>query len=223
MSFFNQEFPRAISFLAQGGPVFSTTVNEGFSGGEQRNRNWSRTRGEWTIDLAFKDQAFFDLAHAFFLCVGGQADSFRFFDHKDNQATNEIIGYGDGTTTSFQLIKTYVSGSRSYVRNITNPIQATVMDFQNNPLTNTVVVRVGNTLQSLTTNYTVNDSTGLVSFVTPPSAGSPPPVITASCQFHFPVRFMTDALKAQMEESDVLDGAAVISWPTFDLRECKQY
>ena len=83
MAFFECEFPQQVSFLALGGPSFFTTINEGFSGGEQRNRNWSITRGEWTIDLHAKPQSYFDAAHAFFLNVGGQADAFRFKDHKD--------------------------------------------------------------------------------------------------------------------------------------------
>jgi len=216
--FFECEFPRDIGYLAIGGPAFSTTVNEGFGGGEQRNRNWSQTRGLWTVDLQNKDQAYFDAVQAFFLVVGGQADAFRLFDHKDNKATAQTIGTGDGTTTTFQLTKTYSSGGRSYVRTVTKPITADVIDFQGNALPNTVVIKDNGTALTLTTDYTVDETTGLVTFVTAPTNGH---ALTADFQFHFPVRFTTDELKAQVEPSDVLGGKTVISWPQLELREVK--
>ncbi len=219
--FFECEFPKQVAFLALGGPTFNTTVNEGFSGGEQRNRNWSQTRGHWTIDLHDKPQAYFDAAHAFWLNVGGQADAFRFLDHKDYQAFDQLLGYGDGSTTTFQLIKNYTSGGRTYVRNIIKPIMASVQDFQGNALANTVVIRVGNSVKTLNTDYTVDATTGIVTFTTAPPSGSPPNAITADFQFHYPVRFASDELAAQVEESDVQGGATLVSWPSFELREVK--
>jgi len=218
MSFFETEFPRAIGYLAIGGPVFSTTTNEGFSGGEQRNRNWSQTRGIWTIDLQMKTQSFFDAVHAFFLAVGGQADAFRFFDHKDHTATGQTLGTADGTNKIFQLLKNYVSGGRTYTRTITKPITAAVIDFQGNALPNSVVVYDNGSAKTLTTDYTIDYTTGIITFVTAPTAGH---AITADCQFHFPVRFMVDELKAQVEPSDVLGGNILISFPQFELREVK--
>src|SRR5208337_3425280 len=192
MSFFEVEFPTQIGFLASGGPAFFTTVNEGFSGGEQRNRNWSQTRALYTIDLQFKPQAYFDSVQAFFLVVGGQADAFRFKDHKDYIATGQVIGIGDGNTTVFQLVKNYVSGGRTYVRTILKPITADVVDFQGNTLTNTINVYDNGTKKTLTSDYTQDYTTGLITFNTAPVAGH---VITADCQFHVPVRFMSDELK----------------------------
>ncbi len=218
MAFFETEFPRAIGYLAMGGPAFSTTVNEGLSGGEQRNRNWSQTRGVWTIDLQFKTQAYFDAVQAFHLVVGGQADAFRLYDHKDHTATGQTIGTGDGVTVAFQLVKNYASGGRTYTRTITKPITDEVNDFQGNPLTDTVVVYDNGTPKTFITDYTVDQTTGLVTFGTAPAAGH---TITADCQFHFPVRFMVDELKAQVEPSDVLGGNILISFPQFELREVK--
>jgi uncharacterized protein (TIGR02217 family) len=221
MAFFETEFPTAVGFLAAGGPVFSTTVNEGFSGGEQRNRNWSNTRGIWTIDLQNKPQSYFDALQAFFLVVGGQADAFRFKDHKDFIATGQVIGTGDGANTTFQLVKNYISGARTYVRTITKPITDNVLDFEGNFLSNTVRIYDNGSLKTLTTDYTVDFTTGLVFFGTAPVAGHQ---ITADFQFHYPVRFTSDELKAQVEASFVnagQDGQPLISWPNFELREVK--
>jgi uncharacterized protein (TIGR02217 family) len=213
---FETEFPTAVSFLAQGGPAFSTTVNEGFSGIESRNQNWSMPRGSWSIDLSYKPQSYYDDVQAFFLVVGGQWDSFRFKDHKDFTATGQVIGYGDGTTKDFQLTKTYFSGDRSYVRIIRKPITANVLRFDGTNCTESVVIHVGSTLKTLTTDYTVDETTGLVSFLAAPAATSPPTPILADFQFHYAVRFADDALKAQLEEG------GSISWTQITVRECKQ-
>jgi uncharacterized protein (TIGR02217 family) len=218
MSFFESEFPTAVGFLASGGPTFSTGVNEGFSGDEQRNRNWKNTRGVWTIDLKCKPQAYFDAVHAFFLVVGGQADAFRFKDHRDFNATGQLLGTGDGTTTVFQLVRNYTSGGRTYVRTIFKPVTSSVLDFEGNPLPDTVNIYDNGALQTPITIWTVDYTTGIVSFATPPAAGH---IITADFQFHFPVRFTSDELRAQIEESYVEGGLTLITWPNFELREVK--
>lgn len=218
---FNCEFPRDISFLAIGGSSFNTTVNEGFSGDEQRNRNWSLTRGEWTLALNFKPQAYFDALQSFALVVGGQADSWLFYDHKEHTGTAQLIGEGDGDTTVFQLIKTYTCGDRSYVRTINHPICSTVSDFQGNELEDTVSITVGDTVLALGTDFTVDDSTGLVTLATAPALTSPPTPILADFEFHFVVRFLADVLKAQVEESDVVDGDILVSCDAIEIREVK--
>ena len=211
------EFPTSVSFLASGGPTFSTTVNEGFSGFENRNANWSMSRGAWSIDLNYKDQSYFDDVQAFFLVVGGKWDSFRFKDHKDFQATGQLIGTGDGANKFFQLTKTYFSGSRSYVRKITKPITANVLKFDGTNCTESVVIHVGSTLLTLGTDYSVNETTGMVTFTTAPASASP---VLADFSFHYVVRFDDDALKAQLEESP--SDARLVSWPQIVLREVKQ-
>ena len=221
MAFFETEFPTAIGFMAAGGPSFFTTVNEGFSGGEQRNRNWSATRGVWTIDLQFKPQEYFDDLQAFFLVVGGQADAFRFKDHKDFIAVGQLIGTGDGNATDFQLVKNYISGPRTYVRNIYKPITTDVLDFEGNYLTNTVKIYDNGSLKTLTSDYTQDYTTGIISFGSAPTSGH---TITADFQFHYPVRFTSDELKAQIEPSWVnggQNGQPLISWTNFELREVK--
>jgi hypothetical protein len=43
MSFFECEFPRQIGFTSTGGSAWSTEVNSGFGGGEQRKQPALRT------------------------------------------------------------------------------------------------------------------------------------------------------------------------------------
>src|SRR5579864_53843 len=98
MAFFEVEFPRTVSFLAVGGPTRSTTVNQGLSGAEQRNKNWANSRRKWQIQLRTPKpdgttsrpatlQAFIDVTTAFFENVSGQGDGFRFWDPADHVAT----------------------------------------------------------------------------------------------------------------------------------------
>jgi len=216
--FFESEFPTAIGFMASGGPSFFTTVNEGFSGYEQRNRNWANTRGMWTIDLQNKPQAYFDAVHAFFLVCGGQADAFRFKDHKDFIATGQVLGIGDGVTAVFQLVKNYASGGRTYTRTIMKPITSSVLDFEGNALADTVVVYLNGTSTGA---YTLDYTTGQITLTSAPETGV---VVSADCQFHYPVRFVSDEMKAQIEPSFVnagMNGTPLFTWPNFELREVR--
>jgi uncharacterized protein (TIGR02217 family) len=176
------EFPRTIGFKALGGPTFNTTVNEGFSGFESRNQNWSVARGEWDVNLTtpaeeiVSKQEFVDQLQAFFLIVGGKANGFRLKDHKDftNGSAAQYFGTGDGVTGTFQLLKTYTSGGYSYVRNIYKPITSSVLDYQGNSLIDTVTVFKGGVGQAKTaayvgssgTKYSLDYTTGQVTFRT---------------------------------------------------------
>lgn len=80
MSFFETEFPRDINITnVTGGPQFSTTINTGFGGFEQRNQNWAQTRAQYTIDLDNKQKAYWNKILSLFYNVGGQRHGFRFF------------------------------------------------------------------------------------------------------------------------------------------------
>jgi len=198
MAFFEVEFPRGIGYHRLGSPSgFSTQVNEGLSGQEQRNRNWTNSRGKWTISLMTPPgsqysgtrQSWIDILHAFHLVVGGKADAFRLKDHLDFQATNQLLATVAGNV---QLVKNYVIGGRTYQRVITKPITAAVLDYQGNALANTVF------LHGTSTPVTVDSTTGIV---TGQSAGT-----AVDFQFHYPVRFDTDELPIEVQESNVGGG-----------------
>lgn len=54
----------------------------------------------------------------FYLARQGSFDSFLYSDPTDNTTAEQPIGYGDGTTTSFQLIRTFGSQFAEVVENI---------------------------------------------------------------------------------------------------------
>lgn len=167
-------FPDTIAFSAQGGPGFSTNVVTLASGFEARNINWSQTRYEFDLAIPPRDQTEVNEINAFFRNMQGKALGFRFRDWSDFEAMNaptESI-----TTTEFQLLKSYVSGSYTNTRAIKKPVPGTV------------VVYVGGTEQ--TSGFTLDTATGVITFSSAPSG-----TVTWSGQFDVPVRFDTDTLQ----------------------------
>ena len=178
--FFEAEFPKTISYKAMGGPVFNTTINEGFSGFEQRNQNWSAARGEWTVSLStpgssanVDPQTYIDQLMAFFLVVGGKSNGFRLKDHKDfTSAGTQFFGNGDGVSSYIQLIRTYAAGGSSYVRTIYKPITSKVVDYLGNTLVDSVGISVNSVPQAFnpgyvgggTAQFTLDETTGIASF-----------------------------------------------------------
>lgn len=224
MNFFECEFPTTLSYRAIGGSRFFTTVNEGFSGYEQRNQNWSQSRGKWTVSLqtpssyAGDRQSFIDLLHAFFLVVAGKAGAFRLKDHKDFQATGQTLGTGLGAAGQvFQLVKAYTVAGQTYVRNIVKPIAPPAVDYENNTLSNTVNIYFNSVLQS-SSDWSVDCTTGLVTIPGVTPLGT---VVTADCQFHFPVRFDTDEFPGQIEESDISGAGPLFSLNSIPLVEVR--
>lgn len=190
MAFFEIEFPSTISYKAIGGPGFNTTVNQGLSGEEQRNRNWSKARGKWTVSLTTPGsftvrQDFVDLLYAFFLNVGGKADGFRLKDHKDFKATSQALVTYNGNV---QLARTRTIGGRSYQQIITKPITPAVNDYKGNALANSVF------LAGTATAVTVDATTGIV---TGQAAGT-----LVDFHYHMPVRFDSDELQMMIEGLD---------------------
>ena len=215
MPFFECEFPRDIAFQASGGDCFSTLVNEGFSGYEQRNRNWAFAKAEYQVSLDHKPLAYYQMAMNFFRVVGGRADAFRLLDPLNYRATNQAcaqVADSPYTGCVFQLQVTYSVGSRSYVRTVVKPITSAVERFDGTFCEDTVSVRVLGA--SVASGWTLDHTTGRLTFAERPAA-----IPTASFQFHIPVRFDTDKGKAIIEESDVADGEALVTWPGVDLKE----
>lgn len=115
---------------------------------------------------------FIDLWHA----AGGMDQSFLFRHWADYRGTDQLIGYGDGGTTEFQLYRVYTAGLVTRQRKITRPVAGTVTAKVN----------------GVAAPITVDTETGLITFLTPPANGSN---VTASFQFDIPVRFDSDDLE----------------------------
>ena len=184
-------FPEDIARGSSGGPGYLTDVVVYLSGKEDGNSIWAYPRHSYNAAYGVRSISSLEDLLAFFHVAKGRLNSFRYKDFADFKscktgddlsATDQIIGTGDSTTgsdgtASYQLIKTYTSGSTQ-----TRLIQK--------PVSGTVVVAIDDVA---TTDFAVNTTTGIITFTdgNRPLAGE---VITAGYEFDVPVRFDTDSL-----------------------------
>ena len=186
MAFHEIRFPDNISRGARGGPERRTQIVELASGDEERNASWANSRRRY--DAAYGIRRADDLAAvvAFFEARNGRLYGFRWKDWGDYKsclpsgipsATDQRTGTGDGTTTAFQLMKAYTSGAQTWTRSITKPVAGTI------------TVALDGIDQA--SGWSVDITTGLVTFTAPPPGGT---AITVGFEFDVPVRFDTDQL-----------------------------
>lgn len=197
MAFFEERLDPCYSFGARGGPVFSTTVNKSTSGQRFANRNWTYPLHRYDISEGVKTKADFDRIRAFFYNVYGRADGFRFKDWADYEATAQPATLVTGST--YQLLKRYTTGARSFDRPIQKPV--TVAAFR--------------TRTGVTTSIspTVDLTTGQIT-VTGHTSGD---TYSWTGEFDVPVTFVNDQLEAEI----VNRGSAglLIEWPSIQLEE----
>ena len=207
MAFHEVRFPDDISRGARGGPERRTQIVELASGDEERNASWANSRRRY--DVAYGIRRADDLAAvvAFFEARNGRLHGFRFKDWGDQKSclpsgtpapTDQKIGNGDGTTTTFQLVKRYSSGAQSWTRSITKPVAGSV------------TIALNGAPQA--SGWSVATATGLVTFAAPPAAGI---AVTAGFVFDVPVRFDSDALDVT---HDIERLGSITSIPLVEIR-----
>lgn len=188
-TFVETQFPTDISYGSTGGSAFNTTIFEASSGWEQRNINWSVSKAKYDVSYSIKSKSQMDALVNFFMAMNGRAYSFRFKDWGDYQIANQVIGTGNSVATTFQLVKSYGVGSRVFTRTIKKPVANTV-----------TYVTVGGTVipqGSGAGKYTLDTTTGIFTFGTPPTVGLP--IVVQYIEFDVPVRFDVDELNLKQE------------------------
>ncbi len=182
-------FPPAISRGSSGGPERRTEIVTTASGREERNSRWADSRRRFNAGFGVKSLNDIHEVVAFFEERRGRLHAFRWKDHADFKScapqngispTDQIVGTGDGATAGFQLVKNYGSGLRNYTRAITKPVAGSVVAAVNG---------------IITTGFTVNTTTGIITFSVAPSIGQ---TVTAGFAFDVPVRFDTDQLSINL-------------------------
>ena len=171
--FLEERLPDLLAFGAVGGPRFLTSVGTSASGYEARADYWTLERGAWDLSYSYRTAEQTAALIAFFTAVAcGRAHGFRFYDHAtgEQMGTNEFIGTGDAAEETFQLRKVYTTEGVSYARLISKPVADTVRMTLNGVET---------------TACTVDTTTGLVTFTSPPGAGV---VVRASFFFNGPLK-----------------------------------
>jgi len=207
MSFHNVRLPADIERGAQGGPGFLTTIFELSSGAEIRNQNYSRPKSFWDLGYGVRSKADQQEIYDFFMVREGMTYGFRFKDWADYEIgtdstdTEQEIGTGDAAETQFQIVRRYTSGGVTYSRPVTRIVSGTLRVF------------VDGVEQTITTHYTADEDTGVITFVAAPGSGLSVGVI---CEFDIPVRFNVDEFPAALVTGDAY---GIPGLPIKELRE----
>ena len=207
MAFHEVRFPDNISRGARGGPERRTQVVELASGDEERNASWANSRRRY--DVAYGIRRADDLAAvvAFFEARNGRLHGFRYKDWADYKSappsqaitpTDQQIGTGTGGLQTFQLAKRYASGPQTWVRTIAKPV------------TGTVRVALGMVQQM--SGWTLDATTGVITFTTAPASGV---AIRAGFEFDVPVRFDSDTLDVTLDFERL---GSITSIPLLEIR-----
>lgn len=192
MSFHEIRFPASLSFGSVGGPERLTEIVTLANGYEERNSPWADSRRRYDAGLGMRSLADIDALIAFFEARRGQLFGFRWKDWSDYRSSgsaaepdfeDQVIGIGDGQERVFQMAKTYRSGSESYRREIRKPVLGTV------------TVGLQGDRQTEGVDFSVDATTGRVTFVAAPAPGA---TVTAGFEFDVPVRFDTDSIRTSV-------------------------
>ena len=192
MAFHEVRFPANLSFGSVGGPERRTEVVTLANGYEERNTPWAHSRRRYDAGAGMRSLDDVEELVAFFEARRGRMHAFRWKDWGDYKSClpsrsvgfeDQVIGIGDGVRTAFALTKTYRSGSQDYARPIRKPVVGTIrVGLQGDPQVELV-------------HYTVDASSGEVSFGTAPDVGV---AVTAGFEFDVPVRFDTDLIQVSV-------------------------
>ena len=187
-------FPLDIALKSAGGPQRRTDVVVLGSGREERNARWAHSRRRYDAGYGVKTFDALSQVIAFFEERRGRLYGFRWRDRLDNSsavpgaavaATDQTIGVGDGTTATFALSKIYGSVYSPYQRPIVKPVSGSVR------------IAVAGSEVAAGTAFTVDETTGIVTFLSGhiPVSGA---AVTAGFMFDVPVRFDTDYLEVDL-------------------------
>lgn len=189
MGFHEVGFPVTVGYGTVFAPGYKTSIVSLQSGAEERIQYISTPRHRYEISLRGRHQDDLAAVKRHYVARGGPANGWRLKDWIDytsnadghstpthlDQAT--VPTTGDGSNVYFQLVKRYISGSQNVVRTIQKPVSGSV------------VVSVDNVQQaspSWSYPWSVDTTTGIVTFTTPPPSSE---VVRAGYEFEVPVRY----------------------------------
>ncbi len=192
MSFHEVRFPANLSFGSTGGPERRTQVVTLANGFEERNTPWAHSRRRYDAGLGLRSLD--DVAEliAFFEARRGRLHGFRWKDWADYRSgrpsapvtsLDQLIGTGDGAQRVFQLAKTYDPDGVPYRRPIAKPVLGTVL------------VALAGDDKVETVEFSVDCTTGAITFAVPPDIGVP---VTAGFEFDVPARFDADLIQVSV-------------------------
>lgn len=198
-------------------PGHNTSIVEFGSGpSEERVARWSSPRRRMRIVCKHKSAALVAYIDTFLRARGGSLYGFPVKDHHNYASTadnkvlpqgaaavshqDQTIGTGDAVVTQFQLTKTYADAVNPKVERITHPVDGTV------------VIAFGGVQQ--TSGWTVDPTTGIVTFTTAPGVGVQ---VRAGFQYNVVGRFETATESGGEFSLDGFDSTSVDSLEIVEL------
>ena len=163
-----------LGYPKQRNPEWKSQVEESVSGLKTGYQYWTYPRRHYvlTVNLLRSASTYTEWQSlvGFFNNVGGQAGQFLFDDPLDDSVTSQANGAGDGTTKTFQLVRT--------LGGFTEPVFA---------LNGSPTVKVN----GATTSVTVGNN-GQITFASAPANGA---AITWSGSYYWVCRFEADVIE----------------------------
>lgn len=148
---------------------FNTLLTKYEDGKEQRRKKWSAPKRAFSITLKSRTSAIIQQLWDFYIARDGAYESFHFVNLNENPVTNEYVGSGDSVTTVFNLAHSPLpSGS--------------------------ITVSASGVSKEETTDYTLNRTTGVITFNTAPTGDN----ILSTYSFAYTVRFAEDRLTREL-------------------------
>lgn len=193
-------FPERIAFGAVGGPMFRTEIAVSLSGRESRNGAWAYPRHAWDVSQGVKTADDFATLRAFFMIARGRQHAWRFKDWTDFSATHSDGRATGITSTTFQLVKRYTSGSSTQDRVVKKPKHSTAIEVK---------------VSGVVTAHTLDTATGIVTIVSAPSAAN----VTWAGEFDVPMRFDTDKLDGRIVTRQADGGGLLHEWDSIPVIE----
>lgn len=199
MAFHHVRFPLDIALGARGGPERKTDVVTLAGGGERRNGRWAQSRRRYNAGYGVKSRADMQAVLAFFEERRGRLHGFLWRDGIDHSSggaiptpTDQVLGAGDGVRTQFLLQKRYGTVFDPYLRAISKPVTGSV--------------RIAVAGEEVVGGWTVDVTTGMVSFASAPPSGA---LVSAGFLFDVPVRFDTDRLDIEWSNFDAAEAPSI--------------
>jgi uncharacterized protein (TIGR02217 family) len=165
-------------------PRWQSTDIRTKSGARQTNAEWSDQLRLYNITPGIRTLSDFNAVLRHHNAMRGMVHAFPLTDRTLYKVSvAEAFGTGDGSTTAFQLKIDEGNAANSYIREIYKPKSGTLAIYKNA------------LLQTVTTHYTVDYATGIVTFTSAPANGLS---LTWTGEFYIPVHYLTDEIDASL-------------------------